>query len=358
MILAGWGFGTINPQNHNRGLETGDSEADTVKKACIVGCGGISKVHFEALKQISGVSLTGCADIVFEKAAYAAEAYGCAPFSSLEQMLEEVPCDVLHICTPHYLHGPMTLEAAGRRIDVIEEKPPVISRDQWIQLEQASRQIRIGVCFQNRYNAPVIAAKRIIDSEEYGKLLSARAFVTWNRGKAYYASGDWRGKWETEGGGALINQSIHTLDLLLWFMGTPQTVACRMSNHRLQGIIEVEDTVEARLTFEGERMALFYASNGYACDAPVLLELRLERAVLRLEGEKLYIMDENGITTVDCPEGTGYGKACWGTGHLKCIADFYDALESNRPYQNDLMSAANTVDVMLKMYEQARQSGI
>ena len=70
MILAGWEFGTINPQNHNRGLETGDSEADTVKKACIVGCGGISKVHFEALKQISGVSLTGCADLDFEKAVW------------------------------------------------------------------------------------------------------------------------------------------------------------------------------------------------------------------------------------------------------------------------------------------------
>lgn len=329
-----------------------------MKNVCIVGCGGISRVHFEALKRIEGVKITGCADTVFGKAAAMAEEFGGAPYASMEQMLEECPCDVLHICTPHYLHTHMALYAAERGIDVFVEKPPVISRDEWERLKQASEKVRIGVCFQNRYNAPVGMAKQMIESGEWGKLLSARAFITWNRDAAYYAAGDWRGKWATEGGGALINQSIHTLDLLLQFMGKPLTVASRMSNHRLQGIIEVEDTVEARITFGDGRVALFYASNGYSSDAPVLLELRLEKTVLRLEEGKLYRIDDDGITSIQCPESKGYGKACWGAGHANCIADFYDALENSRPYRNDLASAADTMDVMLQMYEQAHRDGL
>ena len=323
--------------------------------AAIIGCGGIAQVHAAVLQKLPDVELTACADIRPERAAAMAEKYGCRAYSSMEELLEREKPDSVHLCTPHYLHAPMAYEAVEHGIAVFSEKPPVISREQWTLLEKAAEKVPLGICFQNRYNPNVRAAEEILAEKTYGELLGARAFVTWKREKPYYLDSGWRGTWEKEGGGVLINQSVHTLDLLVRFAGSPDRVEAHMANHHLNGVIEVEDTVEAYLVLGGKPV-LFYATTAYTQDAPVLIELNLEQAVLRLESDALEIRTRDGVERKTFEMPSTLGKGYWGSGHGACISDFYAAITEGRPYQNDLRSVKDTAEVMLRMYEEGRRA--
>ena len=220
----------------------------------VVGCGGIAQVHGTVLQHLEGVELVGCADIKPERAQAFAETYGGRAYSSMEELLEHEQLDAVHLCTPHYLHTPMAKLAASRGLHVFTEKPPVMTWEQWAefrQLEQAPT--RVGVCFQNRYNPSVQLLREVLASGKAGKVLGARAFVTWHREAPYYTESGWRGSLQTEGGGVLINQSIHTLDLLGQFLGRATQVEASMMNHHLKGVIEVEDMMEAYLTWRSRR---------------------------------------------------------------------------------------------------------
>ena len=142
------------------------------------------------------------------------------------------------------------------------EKPPAITLAQLDQLKQAvyASKAKLGLCYQNRYNPSYRAAKEFIASGAAGKVLGARGLVTWNRPAPYYTQSEWRGKLATEGGGVLINQAVHTLDLLSDLLGKPDWIDASLSNHHLKGLIEVEDTLEAYIRF-GEKVACFYATN-------------------------------------------------------------------------------------------------
>ena len=188
----------------------------------VVGCGGIAQVHGTVLQHLEGVELVGCADIKPERAQAFAETYGGRAYSSMEELLEHEQLDAVHLCTPHYLHTPMAKLAASRGLHVFTEKPPVMTWEQWAefrQLEQAPT--RVGVCFQNRYNPSVQLLREVLASGKAGKVLGARAFVTWHREAPYYTESGWRGSLQTEGGGVLINQSIHTLICWASFWAAP-----------------------------------------------------------------------------------------------------------------------------------------
>lgn len=320
----------------------------------LVGCGGIAQVHAAVLHALPDTELVACADIRPERAESLANRYACRPYPSMEAMLDGESLDALHLCTPHDLHTPMVVAASERGLPVLTEKPPVISADQWAALQQAGERIPIGVCFQNRYNRNVQETRKIIRSGEYGEVVGGRAFVTWSRGADYYTSSDWRGSWAREGGGALINQSIHTLDLLVWLMGHPTSVEARMANHHLAHVIEVEDTVEACLTL-GNKPALFYASTAYAGNAPVLIEIQLEKAAIRLEDNTLEIRSTAGVERRAFQSEEPLGKGYWGNGHLPCIADFYARLSQGLPPRINLADIQDTVSVMLQMYEQGKK---
>ena len=150
-------------------------------KTCLVGCGGIAAVHGSVLTSGIDTEFVAAADIKPEKAQTYAENFHTKPYPSLESMLEAEKPDVLHICTPHYLHVPMAIYSLERNINVFMEKPTAISFDQLEELKKAAAksEAQLGFCYQNRYNASIRAAKYLIDSGKAGKLLGARAFVTW-----------------------------------------------------------------------------------------------------------------------------------------------------------------------------------
>ena len=321
----------------------------------IIGCGNIANVHAEVLSSLENIRLCGCADILPERAERLAGRFGGNPYADWKQMAQTEKLDAVHLCTPHFLHPTMAAEAADLGLAVFTEKPPALNAEGWRLIHQAAEKVPLGICFQNRYLPHIQACHRLLGEGTYGALKGIRAFVTWNRSAAYYQEAAWKGHWDTEGGGALINQAIHTLDLVLGFLGQPQQVEVSMRDHHLRGVIEVEDTVEIYLR-RAEVPALLYASTAYSADVPVLIELQLEKAALRLEDDRLTLIQgsrrEELIQTTDAALGRSY----WGAGHKACITDFYRAMATGEPYANDVASCENTMQVLFRLYEQGRRS--
>ncbi len=329
------------------------------RKVAIVGCGGISQVHARVLGAMEGVELCAFVDCRLDRAEKLAGQYGegrAGIYGDLKEMLMAKEPQVVHICTPHYLHVPMALEVLAGGGSVFMEKPPAISIRQFKQLEQALTQSngKLGICFQNRYNPSTKKVDELLREGRLGEIRGGRAFVTWNRDENYYRDSDWRGNWETEGGGALINQSIHALDLLLRWLGEPDVVEASMGSHHLRKVAEVEDVVEAFLKFPGGKRACFYATTAYVTDAPVQIELACEQGSIRVEEERVTVKYSQGEEAVYLLKTEGpVGKAYWGSGHASCIGDFYRSLETGTPYANDLASVTNTMQVMMRMYQSA-----
>lgn len=330
-----------------------------MKKVGIIGCGNIAQVHGWVIQNMEDAELVAVCDTEPEKAGALSKEYtgGKAEVYTDWLALCGAELDVVHICTPHFLHAPMAVELLKHEKAVFMEKPCAISREQFAELKEADRRHpgKLGFCFQNRYNKTTLEMDRMLAEGKIGDVKGARAFVTWRRDEAYYADSPWKGSWGMEGGGVLINQSVHTLDLLLRYLGRPERVAATMSNHHLQGLIEVEDTVEAWMSFEKGGRACFYASNGYAADAPVFLELEGERGRITMNGSRLTLWTpENGSAECTCESESGIGRDYWGCGHRSCIRDFYRCLEEGRRYQGDLSGVENTFDIMMRIYEAAK----
>ena len=301
-------------------------------KISIVGCGGISRTHIGAVREIPDARIISVADCIPERAQAAAEQCGAKAYTSLEAMLSGEKPDILHICTPHCLHVPMAVYAMEHGIDVLCEKPCAMTEEQLKALRDCQHRTgrQFGVCFQNRYNRSVRYLKDIIDSGLYGELIGMRAFVTWKRDTDYYASGDWRGKKATEGGGVLINQALHTLDLMNMLGGGVKAVTAHCSNDHLRGIIEVEDTVSVFAEFSRGFRGVFFATTANAVTSPIILEANFADRSIRIEGDSVFEQKDGKLTPVlDADSFVNHGKACWGSGH---------AALPTEPLQNGFLS--------------------
>ena len=203
-------------------------------------------------------------------------------------MLDEVKPDVVHVCTPHYLHCEMILAALERNINVLCEKSMCISNaeiEKILETEKRSKAI-FGVCLQNRYIPACIKAKEFLEDR---KIDYATGQVVWSRDREYYEHDAWRGKKKTEGGGVLINQAIHTLDMLEWLVGFPTSLTAITENLTLKGVIDVEDT--AVILAEGKVGFSFFATNGSVNDFPFEITIYAGADTLKIVKDKLYLND-------------------------------------------------------------------
>jgi predicted dehydrogenase len=239
----------------------------------------------------------------------------------------------------------MVVEALGRGINVLCEKPLCIKREDIDRILEAERQsgAMLGVCLQNRYNASNLFVKEYLEGK---KIDNASGIVFWHRDAAYYASGEWRGKWETEGGGVLINQALHTLDLLIWICGEPSEITASTSTLTLAEHIEVEDT--ATLVCHGENPFIFSATNCSARDCPVELTLFADGECIKVLSRDVLVGGElHHFEDAYKP----LGKVCYGSGHEALITDFYDCIASGRRFAIDGSEGAKVVKVILGAYE-------
>ncbi len=323
-------------------------------KVAVIGCGNVSKMHFAALNEISDIKITAVADIKPERADAKAAEYSAKAYYDFDELLANEALDVIHVCTPHYLHTPMAVKALKKGINVLLEKPCSVSIAEVDELRKAQKESgkQLAVCFQNRYNNCVQNAKRIIDSGGMGGVKAIRAFVTWDRDEKYY-SDDWHGTLDKECGGVLINQSIHTMDLVQYLGGDCKKVTAHTSTDRLKGKIEVEDTANALLELENSVTAIFYATLAYAENSDVFIDIVLEKGKLRIEGEKLFSTDSDGITTqiTEKSDAVIQGQSYWGTGHSALINDFYHCLKTGKKFKIDAFEGGKAAKIVAACYE-------
>ena len=323
-------------------------------KVSVVGCGAVSKNHLRVLKSLKNIEISSVVDIKKERADTAAKKYGCKAYYDFETMLKEDKPECIHICTPHYLHVPMAVAALEKGIHVLCEKPCAISQEGLSQLRQAQDKSSaiFGVCFQNRYIESVTAVKSLIDKKIYGEVLSARAFVHWNRGEDYY-SDDWHGKLSKEGGGVTVNQAIHTQDLMRYLIGSDTVcVTAHTFNDHLKGVVEVEDTVHALFEYENGVAALFNATTAFSDNRPFMIDIVCKRGALRIEGEKAYVTILGKTKQLRLKNPLDFiGKSYWGSGHAPLIKDFYNCIEKRRPFLIDAYEGGKSVEKFLAIYK-------
>lgn len=319
-------------------------------RAAVIGLGDISPLHLDAIAGLADVQLVAVCDTDAGRAAAASERLGVPAFSDHRELFAQAQPQVVHICTPHSEHAAAAIDALDAGIDVIVEKPVARDPEQAAAVVAAAERstAKIAVCFQNRYNTPVQAAKRILDSGRLGTFLGASGTVVWHRTPEYYAAAPWRGTWAGGGGGLLMNQAIHTIDLLHWLVGPVASVAGTASTRALP--IEVEDTAELTLTHDSGVRSVFYATNTHAINAPVTVDIIGEHGRLSLRDELTVTFADGQVETVAEVTTADGERAYWGVSHERLIADFYARRDDEGPFWITPADGARLVDIIHEVY--------
>jgi UDP-N-acetyl-2-amino-2-deoxyglucuronate dehydrogenase len=234
---------------------------DTLRMG-VIGCGWIGGVHAEALAALPEVRLVGACDIDGSRAQALADRHGI-PRVDIDgtALVRSGAVDAVTVCTPHKAHADLVCAAAEAGVHVIVEKPISTSLAEADRMIAATRAagVTFGAIFQRRFFPAAQRMKAAIDAGRLGRLTSAQCFAHLSRDRAYFDSADWRGTWESEGGGALMNQAIHMVDMLQWLMGQPVEVYGRWATLRHGDYIDVEDTAVATVEFAGGALAVIHA---------------------------------------------------------------------------------------------------
>lgn len=328
-------------------------------KAAIIGCGSISSRHIASLLQLEQVTLACVCDINRERAENTACEVGADMYTDYMQMLDTERPDTVHICTPHYLHASMTEYALSRGIHVLCEKPMTIGyedAEKNVTLAE-EKGLQYGVIFQSRYNAPSVAVKSHLQSGKLGKIISARCTLTWSKKDSYYNLSDWKGTWDKEGGGVVIDQAIHSLDLCNWFIGSePVSVQSSLYN-RCHPEIEVEDCAEGHIVYQNGATLSFWVMNNYGCNEPIEIRLYCENGKVTMSYDQAVIEYQGGETVKavrDPNAGSIYknGKEYWGYSHLTQIRQFYASVRGDEKLEISGEEALKTQKLICSIYKQ------
>ncbi|HID91304.1 TPA: Gfo/Idh/MocA family oxidoreductase [Candidatus Bathyarchaeota archaeon] len=333
----------------------------------IIGTGVGASFSAQAVRMVGGgiARLMAVTSRREERAKRFAERWGLASwYTDYRKMLEEADIDSVIICTPHYLHCPMALEAARAQRHVLVDKPMAISlreADEMIRVAEKAG-VKLGVILQGRFDPVARRIRRAIDEGRFGRLILGEAVVEWFRTQEYYDGSPWRGAWATEGGGALINQAIHTVDLLRWFMGPVDRLWAQMDTVAHE--IEVEDVAAAVVRFESGAMGVIQGSTAVYPGLPTRLEIHGTKGTAIVEGEALKRWSMAGEEEV-AEAGVKEGLRSWArpelvpvTNHASLIEDFVlSVLEDRDPYVSGI-EGRKSLELILAIYKSARTGDV
>jgi UDP-N-acetyl-2-amino-2-deoxyglucuronate dehydrogenase len=328
--------------------------SDRPVRTGIVGCGDISALHLDALADLApGVELVAVCDVDADRVSAVAGATGAAAYADWTAMLDDAELDAVHLCLPHHLHAPVAIAALDRGIHVLTEKPVADAIEPAEALLDAAERstASLAVCFQNRYNEPVRALRAMLEAGELGTPVGASATVVWHRTPEYYAASPWRGRWATAGGGLLMNQAIHTLDLAQWLLGDVVDVRGSAATRLLGDVIEVEDTAEMLLRHESGATTAFYGTLAHGRNAPIAIEIVTDRAVVRLGDDLVVTWDDGRPDTVVTAVRAEGARAYWGVSHAVLVADFYRSVVAGERFWIDGPEAMKTLRVIQSVYD-------
>lgn len=335
----------------------------------IIGCGVIGKLHAQQLSLIEEAQIVAFADIIEARAKEYAAEFGGTAYTDYIELLKDPRVQVVCICTPSGMHGEMTIAAANYGKHVIVEKPIDVNlktADRMIEVCRTAG-VKLSGIFQHRFDPATKRVKQLLDEGRFGKLVLVNAHIHWYRSDAYYASGDWRGTWKLDGGGVLMNQGIHTVDLLQ-YLGGPVVSVYAHTRNLLHPQIEVEDTSVATVTFANGAIGTISATT---CAYPGLstrVEVIGENGSCIIQDNELiyeHIRSGEDVGT----HGLGFGESnqitrdeelagikhrVYGNAHYYQFLDVIDAIKNNREPFITGEEARKALEIVLAVY-QSRQ---
>ncbi|HTT88557.1 MAG TPA: Gfo/Idh/MocA family oxidoreductase [Acidimicrobiales bacterium] len=294
----------------------------TVKQARVglVGCGAIGRTHAEALGGIAEADFVACCDADIQRAQDFAERYGVrAAFGDPLELINSGNVDVVVICTPHPSHAPLATSAAAAGVHALVEKPIAVTIEEADKMiaAAAAADVNLGVIHQRRFWPAAQRMRAAIDEGKIGVPIYGECFARLWRNADYFQRDPWRGTWSGEGGGVLLNQAVHAVDLLQWFMGPVTEVYGHWANLAHEGTIEVEDTAVATLRFATGALAVITASTAFNPPA----------------GFRVSVLGQSGATLSLCetPEGTQGFNDVWTVPGEELARERWAAEEAGKP---------------------------
>ncbi|MFH1904677.1 MAG: Gfo/Idh/MocA family oxidoreductase [bacterium] len=339
--------------------------ADELRFA-IIGTGNIGPFHADAISKIDGAKLVAVADIVEEKAKQLADKYNADAYTDYERMLERDDIDVVNICTPSGLHMESALKAAEKGKHLIVEKPLDITLEKCDRIIDACRKNNLKLCviFPTRFKPAIVKTKEAIEQGRFGKIVLVDGTLKCFRSQEYYDSGQWRGTWELDGGGALMNQSIHTIDALYYLTGDVSSINAYTGT--LARKVEVEDTAVAIIKFKNSALGVI---EGASCIYPgydPVISIHGEKGSVVINGEKIEKWDFETQQEQDTQiKNIGKGKTSTSAndptkqlsseGHMCQIADMVEAIRTDREPKINGEEGRKAVEIIIGIYRSQRE---
>jgi predicted dehydrogenase len=328
------------------------------------GGGGITATHARAASESAELEVAAFCGRNAEKTGALAREHGGQAFDSLEEMLDQARLDLLVIGTPSGLHAEEGLAAIARGVHVLVEKPIDVTTKRADALIAAAEEadVRLGVIFQSRLEPALVRLKQAVDDGALGRPLLASARVKWHRPPEYYSASGWRGTHALDGGAALVNQGIHTADLLLWLLGPVNAVRAvtRTAVHEIEG----EDVALALLEFESGAVATLEATTAAWPGYPRRVEISGTGGTVTVEGDEVVAADlrtprEGLVTAADSnPGGASSPQLASTLPHRRVLEDFARAIRDGSTPACDGREGRRSLALVEAVYAAARNAGV
>ncbi|MDR3200563.1 MAG: Gfo/Idh/MocA family oxidoreductase [Spirochaetales bacterium] len=331
----------------------------------IIGTGMIAEFHYKAISEIPGCKVAACMDTIGERSRAYAEKHGCAAYDDLEKFLAHPGLEIVTICTPSGTHREPALAAAKAGKHLIVEKPIEVTLQRIDEIIAAcdANNVSLSGVFMSRYHEAAQTLKKAIDAGRFGRLTLGSAYVKWWRSQEYYDKGGWRGTKKFDGGGALMNQGIHAIDLLQWFMGPVESVRAytALLGHER---IEVEDVAAASIRFKNGALGIIEGSTAAYPGFPKRIEISGVAGTAILEEESLKswqfageLPEDSGIREKFLAKpgsgGAADPSAIGYHGHKAQFSDIAGALSAGKKPLIDGHEARKAVEIILAIYRSA-----
>jgi UDP-N-acetyl-2-amino-2-deoxyglucuronate dehydrogenase len=330
----------------------------------IVGCGMIANFHAKAIEQIRGAKIVACTDNVLPAAERFAGTVKCRVHQSVKDLCADPAVDIVTICTPSGAHRDPAVAAANSGKHVIVEKPLEITLKRCDAIIDACRKnkVLLATIFPSRFSEANLALKEAITAGRFGRLTLADTYVKWWRTQQYYDSGGWRGTWALDGGGAYMNQAIHNVDLLYWFLGDVAEVAgvtATLGHER----IEVEDVGVAALRFANGALGVIEATTSAYPGLLKKTEIHGTQGSVIAEQDDILLWSFEKPIAKDAAIPKRFAQKVGGTGgasdpsaisfvgHQKQIQDFATAIKKGRKPLVEGEEGRKSVEIILAIYK-------
>ncbi len=331
-------------------------------KIGLIGGGNICNTHARAASAIPGVEVAAVYGSNPDKVNQLSQEYGAAAYYDLQAFLVHRPMEMVIVGSPSGLHAQHGILAAQQGLHVLVEKPIDVSSKRSAALIAACEKakVKLGVIFQDRFKPQIRRLKQLIHDGVLGRVLLADARVKWYRPPEYYKQSRWRGTWALDGGGALMNQGVHTVDLLLWLLGDVAGVQARTAT--MLHSIETEDTALALLEFSSGALATLQATTAAYPGYLRRVEITGTEGTIILENDVIIAADlrsqQTDLATQRAPDGNLSASSpvvSDARGHQSAIEDFVRAVVENRTPACDGYEAQRSLSLIERIYQASRQ---